>query len=59
MATGEAAQHLDANELGLVAPGKVADLILVDGNPEADISVFANCLDGDQERSGSRQHMKR
>src|SRR5262249_42009986 len=40
MATSEAAQHLDANELGVVAPGKLADLILIDGNPEKDISVL-------------------
>jgi imidazolonepropionase-like amidohydrolase len=42
MATSEAARHLDANDLGVVAPGKLADLILVDGNPEADISALRN-----------------
>jgi imidazolonepropionase-like amidohydrolase len=42
MATSEAAQHLDANDLGVVAPRKLADLILVDGNPEADISALRN-----------------
>jgi len=42
MATSEAAEHLGANDLGSVAPGKLADLILVDGNPQADISALRN-----------------
>ncbi len=42
MATSEAAEHLGANDLGAVAPGKLADLILVDGNPEAHISALRN-----------------
>ena len=32
-ATGGAAALLQAPELGTVAPGKIADLVLVDGNP--------------------------
>jgi len=42
MATSEAAQHLGANDLGAVAPGKLADLILVDGKPDASISALRN-----------------
>jgi imidazolonepropionase-like amidohydrolase len=42
MATSEAAEHLGANDLGAVAPGKLADLILVDGNPDASISALRN-----------------
>jgi len=42
MATSDAAQHLDANDLGVIAPGRLADLILVDRNPEADISALRN-----------------
>jgi imidazolonepropionase-like amidohydrolase len=33
MATSEAAQHLGADDLGTIAPGRLADLILVDGDP--------------------------
>jgi imidazolonepropionase-like amidohydrolase len=40
MATKEAAEHLGANDLGTIAPGQVADLILVDGNPAVDISAL-------------------
>jgi len=40
MATKDAAEHLGANQLGTVAPGKLADLILVDGNPAVDISAL-------------------
>jgi imidazolonepropionase-like amidohydrolase len=40
MATGEAAQHLGVDDLGAIAPGKLADLILVDGNPEMDTSAL-------------------
>jgi imidazolonepropionase-like amidohydrolase len=32
-ATGAAAELIQADELGTVAPGKIADLVLVDGNP--------------------------
>jgi len=32
-ATGAAAELLQADELGSVAPGKIADLVLLDGNP--------------------------
>ena len=40
MATGEAAQHLGVDDLGAIAPGKLADLILVEGKPEIDISAL-------------------
>jgi imidazolonepropionase-like amidohydrolase len=42
MATSEAAEHLGANDLGAVAPGKLADLILIDGKPDASISALRN-----------------
>jgi imidazolonepropionase-like amidohydrolase len=42
MATSEAAQHLSANDLGVVIPGALADLLIVDGNPEADVSDLRN-----------------
>ncbi len=40
MATSEAAEHLEAKDLGAIAPGKLADLILVDGDPAADIRAM-------------------
>ena len=42
MATSDAAEHLGVDDLGTVAPGKLADLILVDGNPTANISDLRN-----------------
>jgi imidazolonepropionase-like amidohydrolase len=42
MATKDAAQHLGANNLGTVAPGQFADLILVDGDPCAAIGALRN-----------------
>jgi imidazolonepropionase-like amidohydrolase len=42
MATKDAAEHLGANDLGSVAPGKLADLILVDGNPAVNIRALRN-----------------
>ena len=40
MATSEAAQHLDADDIGSIAPGKLADMIVVDGDPASDISAL-------------------
>jgi imidazolonepropionase-like amidohydrolase len=40
MATSEAAQHLEANDLGAIAPGKLADMILVDGDPATNITAL-------------------
>jgi imidazolonepropionase-like amidohydrolase len=42
MATSEAAEHLGANDVGAIAPGKVADLILVDGSPDVDLGALRN-----------------
>ena len=33
MATKDAAEHLGLDDLGVVAPGKLADLLLLDGDP--------------------------
>ncbi len=42
-ATLNAAQHLGKlDELGTLEPGKLADLIIVDGDPLLDISVIHN-----------------
>jgi imidazolonepropionase-like amidohydrolase len=42
-ATRNAAQHLGKlDELGTLEPGKLADLIIVDGDPLMDISVIHN-----------------
>jgi imidazolonepropionase-like amidohydrolase len=38
-ATGNAAQLLRLNDRGLIAPGKLADLIVVDGDPSRDITA--------------------
>ncbi|MEM1431934.1 MAG: amidohydrolase family protein [Pseudomonadota bacterium] len=45
-ATSVNARLIRRDDLGVVAQGKTADLILIDGNPLADIS----CLSGDGER---------
>ncbi|KKC27222.1 amidohydrolase family protein [Sphingomonas sp. SRS2] len=37
-ATSEAARHLDRSDIGTLAPGKSADMILLAGNPVEDIS---------------------
>jgi imidazolonepropionase-like amidohydrolase len=37
MATKDAAEHLGVEDLGVVAPGKLADLILLDGDPTTSI----------------------
>jgi imidazolonepropionase-like amidohydrolase len=42
MATAAGAEHLGANDLGAVAPANLADLILVDGNPDVDIRALRN-----------------
>ena len=39
-ATSSAARHLQRADLGVVAPGKRADLILVSGNPIENISAL-------------------
>jgi imidazolonepropionase-like amidohydrolase len=38
MATKDAAEHLGMKDLGVVAPGKLADLLLLDGDPSTSIS---------------------
>jgi imidazolonepropionase-like amidohydrolase len=42
MATKNGAEHLGVEGLGMVAPGKIADLILVGGDPTADITALRN-----------------
>jgi imidazolonepropionase-like amidohydrolase len=42
MATKDAAEHLDASNLGTIAPGQLADMILVDGDPSVDIGALRN-----------------
>jgi imidazolonepropionase-like amidohydrolase len=37
LATGKAAALLHLTDRGVLAPGKLADLVVVDGNPDADI----------------------
>ncbi len=44
MATKEAAEHLGTDDFGTIAPGKLADLILVDGDPATDISALRDVL---------------
>jgi len=39
-ATRGAARIVGADELGVIAPGKLADLILVDGDPSSQISAI-------------------
>ena len=39
-ATGWAAECLGWEDLGIVAPGKLADLVVVNGDPLADIAVL-------------------
>jgi len=36
-ATGNAARILGRDDLGVIAPGKIADLVIVDGDPTRDI----------------------
>ncbi len=42
MATQNAAEHLGTDALGTIAPGKLADLILLDGDPSTDITALRN-----------------
>jgi imidazolonepropionase-like amidohydrolase len=42
MATKDAAEHLGADMLGMIAPGRFADLLLVDGDPTVNISALRN-----------------
>ncbi len=37
MATKDAAEHLGVEDLGVIAPGKLADLLLIDGDPTTSI----------------------
>jgi imidazolonepropionase-like amidohydrolase len=41
-ATGRAAECLERPELGTLEPGKMADVVIVDGNPLADVGVLAD-----------------
>jgi hypothetical protein len=41
-ATGAAGEILGRTDLGVLAPGKIADLIVVDGNPAADVRSTRN-----------------
>lgn len=41
-ATGEAARILERDDLGVIAAGKMADLIIVDGNPAEEIRATRN-----------------
>ncbi len=41
-ATAGSAAALGSEDIGLVAPGKVADLVVVDGDPLADVRVLAD-----------------
>src|ERR1700677_1310980 len=40
MATKDAAEHLGRDDLGVVTPGKIADLLLLDGDPTTSISAL-------------------
>jgi imidazolonepropionase-like amidohydrolase len=40
MATRDAAEHLGVEDLGVVAPGKLADLLLLDGDPTTSIDAL-------------------
>ena len=40
MATRNAAEHLMQDNLGVIAPGYLADLLLVDGDPTLDICAL-------------------
>jgi cytosine/adenosine deaminase-related metal-dependent hydrolase len=40
MATKDAAEHLGTEDLGVVAPGKLADLLLLDGDPTRSIGAL-------------------
>jgi imidazolonepropionase-like amidohydrolase len=44
MVTKDAAEHLGTDAFGTIAPGKLADLILVDGDPTKNISALRNVL---------------
>jgi imidazolonepropionase-like amidohydrolase len=43
IATYNAAQLLKKNDLGVIAPAKLADLVLVEGNPAEKISDIRRC----------------
>lgn len=43
-ATSDAAELLGVQDVGIIAPGQRADLVLLDGDPLADVSVLARAL---------------
>jgi imidazolonepropionase-like amidohydrolase len=49
MATKDAAEHLGRDDLGVVAPGKIADLLLLDGDPMTSI-CSPKTINGNPER---------
>jgi imidazolonepropionase-like amidohydrolase len=40
MATRDAAEHVGVDDLGMVAPGNLADLLLLDGDPTTSIGAL-------------------
>jgi imidazolonepropionase-like amidohydrolase len=44
MATKNAGEHLGNEDLGTIAPGRIADLILVDGDPTTNIGDLRKVL---------------
>lgn len=44
MATKNAAEHLMQDNLGMIAPGYLADLLLVDGDPTLDLSALRKVM---------------
>jgi imidazolonepropionase-like amidohydrolase len=39
-ATSQAAQCIGRDDLGLIAPGRIADVLVVDGDPLADVRIL-------------------
>lgn len=40
--TSRAAEHLGRDDIGMIAPGKLADLVLADGDPTSDSSALGH-----------------
>ena len=40
MATKDAAEHLGVEDLGVVAPGRLADILLLDGDPTTSLGAL-------------------